>query len=405
MSNSNQVGTLDKLSQELRSAALGRTHDGLAMKTNKCRSITRLFAILLVAIAVLVFPGPKNADGRSPSDGRQQVWSTRIDRLVQEPPGWMAISHHQTEAIAISPDAKWLAITLAHVHDSKHVLIIDVLSPESNVRQFDLPVSCGVDLAWNQGGNALLVCGTLLRLTNGATCLVNGAPFPRVSRNFKVFWWDAEHVILPSGEIHDLACKEVGSWQMGAGWRIGAVAISKGWVLLARMEGQVPNMVCILMIVDRASQNPVSGWPPQKSRCSANTMFAPGAEAVCFNLFEGGNRRLHCWPVNGGKEIALPRQVRGYNLNQAAASSAEIVVDKLEYGRFDGWLVLGPSAPGALGRAVLDLRSGKVISSWKRSLQGSTTPRDWQHPCALSSGGEYLAESGDDTLELYRLAQ
>jgi competence protein ComGF len=69
---------------------------------------------LLAVIAMLAFSEPKETKTQSPSDTRQQVWAIRFAQLVKEPRGWTAVERHETQALAFSPDDKWLAVTLTH---------------------------------------------------------------------------------------------------------------------------------------------------------------------------------------------------------------------------------------------------------------------------------------------------
>ncbi len=360
----------------------------------------------LVALVVPVLSVPEAAKGQSPSDHRKLVWTTQFAQLVKEPPEWSAIEHHETVALAFSADDTRLAVTITHhqrafgnVLFDAHLLVIDVGSPATNVRQFDLSENCGIDVAWNERGDALLVCGTLLRLGDGSTCIANPSA---QYRGAKAFWLDSEHAVRWNGEILDLACKQVGNWQLQPAWRIDAIANSKGWVLLSHSEGTRPNITCEYSIADIASHLALSGWPTRKSPCGMNMMLAAGAEALCYQL--GGvniaNGKLHCWAVNGGKEIFVPKQVRDYVLNQAAVSSALIVADRWTYPRFGD---LAPPLPQQ--RGIFDFRSGSWISSWKPRIQQSTSPyvADRPYHCALSARGEFLAESGDGALDLYRI--
>jgi hypothetical protein len=146
-------------------------------------------------------------------------------------------------------------------------------------------------------------------------------------------------------------------------------------------------------------------------------MLAVGAEAWCFSLHGQNitkNGKLHCRAINGGKEIPVPKQVRDYELTQAATSSARVVVEKWEYDRsspwwtwpLTWWVPYPGSPPLPRRRVVFDIRSGNWISSWKPRVQDSRSPYIVDHPyhCALSTSGDFLAESGDGGLELYRLA-
>ncbi len=371
-----------------------------------------LFAVLF-GIAALGSPGQQDR-GKSPLDTRLVVRSIRVDQLLREPPGWGAIKSHETEALAFSPDDARLAITLTHhqfvaAHDvlfNTHLLVLDVHSPESAARQFDLSGTCGVDLSWNESGNALLFCGILLRLTDGANCVVSAPPRPSVSREYapyKAFWLDSEHVVKRDGEILDMSCRHVGDWPLEKGWRIGAVAVSKGWIHLWRSEGHYPNTVCEFSIVDRASHTVLSGWPIRESPCGRRTMLAVGAEAVCSSV--GGenitNGELQCRTANDGIPIPVPRQLRDYVLIQGAARSARVIADEWKYERF---AVDSPPLPRM--RAIFDVRSGTVICSWRPGIQQSRSPLvdDWPYRCTLSTTGELMAESGDGSLDLYSLA-
>jgi hypothetical protein len=169
-------------------------------------------------------------------------------------------------------------------------------------------------------------------------------------------------------------------------------------------------VTCQYSIIDRDSHRTLTGWPTRKSPC-AYTMLAVGAQALCFD-----DEKLHCQAINGGSEISIPRQLRSYRLNQAAADAAWVVAEKWEYDHGPWWgflltpLTMWVPDPGSHAlprqRVVFDLRSGKLITSWKPRIQHSTSPfvQDWPYHCALSANGEFLAESGDGTLELYRLA-
>jgi hypothetical protein len=379
---------------------------------------------ILVAVAALVFPGPENTEGQIFSVGMQQIWATRLAQLVKEPPGWAEIEHHETLDLAFARDDQRLAVTITHhesmpgreVHFNTHLLVVDVHSPETNVYQFDLSEMCGKDLAWNESGNALLVCGTLLRLADGTSCDATLLPsIVRQSSSFKAFWLDSEHVVRSNtGEILDMACKQVGKWQLEPTWKIGAVAASKGWVLLWHTKGQEPNIVCEYSILDRASHEAPSGWSGRKLPCGAGMTLVVGAEAVCSRLV-GGNiskGELNCWAINGGEKIPVPKQFRGYELNQTAPSSARVIAEKWEYDRnpwwdslLTWWVPVPGSSPLPRRRVVFDLRSGNLVSSWKARIQDSRSPYIMDHPyhCVLSTSGEFLAESGDGGLELYRL--
>jgi hypothetical protein len=393
----------------------------------KARAMTLSLIGALAAIAALAFLARSDVDGPISSDSMQQVWAARVDRLVKEPPGWTLPKGHETRAVAFSPDETRLALTVTHnefispgnVIFNTHLFVLDVSAPETNVRQFDLTGTCGVDLTWNESGDTMLVCGTLLRLADGASCAVNPAPSssPNPARYNSVnqaFWLDSTHVVRSTGEILDLACRPAGTWQLEPAWRIGAVAPSRGWLVLRHVEGFRPGATpeprslgplavnrCEYMVLETASHRALNGTPIRGAPCGEAVTLVAGADALCFPDDTAiATRKLHCWEVSGGREIFLSEQARDYVINQSATSSARVVADKWEYARF-----AFEKPPLPRRRAILDLRSGTWISSWKPRIQDSTSPdvKDWPYHCALSAHGELFAESGDGSLELYRI--
>jgi hypothetical protein len=375
----------------------------------------RLWSLgLLVGLAVLVLLAPESVGADTASAGKQQVWVSQIAKLVKEPPGWTAVERHETGGVAFSPDDKLLAVTLGHVERDSgrdfrfdtHLLIVDAASPEAYVRQFDFKQACGFDPAWNDRGDMILVCDVVLRPADGASCAVNS---PALGYSKRAYWLDSDHVVRSDGGIFDLGCKRVDTWQLEQSWEINAVAASKGWILQWNTEGPLASVVCLYSIVDRTSHQ-VLIWPTQKSPCGANLKLAVGAGAFCLNFYnENTNGSLHCRPVEGGKEIPVPSQVRGYQLEQAATSSARVVAEKWEEDRGPGWALLltwWVPVPGypvlPIKGAVFDLRSKRLIASWKPRTQSPTNSyfvRPYHY--ALSTAGHLLAESGDGVLELY----
>jgi hypothetical protein len=379
--------------------------------------ISRL-AILCIVGGLALSGAPEGS-----SDARQHEWAVRFDRLVKEPPGWTAVERHETNAVAFSPGDNRIAVTLTHhqrVAERKfwfntHLLILEINSPEDDVRQFDLSDNCGVDLTWNNRGDMLLVCGTILHVANGATCPIRALPprYQGLSREFAPYhahWLDSDHVVRWTGEILDLDCKQVGTWPMESTWHIGAVADTKGWVLLYQTEGQPQNFTCQYSIVDSSSHEVLNGWPTRKmSWPCGKPVMAIGADAVCFTGF---SNKLYCREINSEREITAPKQIRDYILRQAATASPRMIVEKWESDRdpwwalLFTWLVPTPDSPALpRRRLVVDLRSGSVVSSWKPLIQNSTSPHveDWPYHCAISANGDLLAESGNGGLELFRL--
>jgi hypothetical protein len=371
------------------------------------------FVSAQLAVNAVGFQGSKNARGPIPSVGRRQLWAMRIAQLVKEPPGWTETGDHEISSLAFSPDDQQLALTITHVEFppagrwqfQTHLLITDVRSPERSIRQFDLREPCGGDLAWNEGGNALVICGhSVLRLGDGTICNAGG----------QIHWLNSTQVIRSNtGEILTLGCEPVGTWPLEATWEIGEIAASEGWILLWHTKGQRPDIVSEFSIVEYASRQAPPGWRGRNQEFGSPPTFAEGADAVCSSVTISGGP--HCWAIRGGKEIPVPKQARGYSISRSSASSPRVLAEKWDYERDPWWdwlltrllfwWVPEDWDPPRIGQrqVVFDLRSGKWLSSWGTRISNPIRPFH-PHHYALSANGELLAESGDGGLELYRLA-
>ncbi len=108
------------------------------------------------------------------------------------------------------------------------------------MRQFDLH-TCPEPLSWAPSGEAILICGLIIKVADGTLC--DAFP-PRsravdfaVSPNF-VLWIDYAHV-LRADAILDMDCVQTGTWApvgkakfVPGKWGIADIAAEKGWVLV-----------------------------------------------------------------------------------------------------------------------------------------------------------------------------
>ena len=365
---------------------------------------------LAIVIGVLLFTRQVDAQSPSRSNGMDLIWSQPIEKLANEPAGWMAVDRHATEAVAFSPDTKLLAITLAHgfhvfgssEHENTHLLLVNVENP-TNVTQYDLGGTCGIDLSWNSVGDALLICGKLLRLRDSAVCSVGLLPNRLERSSQPAFWLDAEHVIRWSGVILDSSCTETSAWPVKQGWRIDSAAPSRDRLLLSHFvfSDSAHEPHCEAAIYERISGRPLDGWPKPKESCISPLMLSQNGATLCANFGLGrsvDHQKLQCWDPDGAREIPVPKQLRHYQLHQMAAMSGGVLVDQWKY----PWYDLSP--PLLTQRAVFDVRTGKIAAAWQPRMQRSGA-HSVPYSCALSAHAEYVAESGDGLLELYRLAQ
>ena len=111
---------------------------------------------------------------------------------------------HPIIGLAFSPDGTTLAATMDnHFQDgaSQNDFVHWWIRISAAVRRFDLD-TCGQPLAWAPDGASIIVCGRILRLSDGSSCCP-----PLASQHEQAlakvlgtagYWLDAHRVILPS---------------------------------------------------------------------------------------------------------------------------------------------------------------------------------------------------------------
>ena len=342
----------------------------------------------------------------------QQLWEIRLSEKLSEPAGWTAARGHPIIALTFSPDGRQLAATMdAHFQDrvhKTHLAIIDVQSPQEAFRQFDLE-ACGKYLAWSPGGDALLVCGRILRLADGSSCDLLDTPLQEAARELGnvAFWFTNDRVIRANRTITDLSCQSGDTWPMEGNWFVAGMAPAKGWMLVRRPVSRTVNGRTLSLndyaIADRDSHTVTSGMLLGAALRDFNSIMAQGAAMFCSQLTPAGGYKsvLHCWNLPEGQAIPLPSELNSYGITQASRSSPRAVAERMGNHAF----TLGEATPELLGLMVVDLRSGKTIVSLKPRLQQTVYSISWDRSFqyALSPNGDLLAEGGDGSLRLYRV--
>jgi len=102
-----------------------------------------------------------------------KVWEIHVGDRIKESTRRATLKDHPILAIAFSPDGKQLAVA-ADDHRTRttigtHILVMDVAAPQATLRQYEVD-SCGAPLEWAPQGEAILACGSLLKLPGGETC-------------------------------------------------------------------------------------------------------------------------------------------------------------------------------------------------------------------------------------------
>jgi len=387
-----------------------------------------LLAIVILLLSPLL-SAPKSKTHAA--DNRQKVWSLRFDQFLKDPPGWTGVDRHETQGLAFSPDGRRLAVTLTHhqrVSDNKflwntHLLIISVSSPENNIRQYDLTEVCGVDLTWNVRGDAILVCGAVLQVATGASCAVIPPPpkYPSLTRaysSYRSFWLDSDRIIVWNGTVLNLSCTKIDSLALRPNWRIIATAPTKGLVLQWHSPPhwrREPNLhhVCQYEITNLDSSLALSAWELPFPCESPKIITAASAYCVPVRKHSADNEKLQCKSILANADIPVPKEVRDYRVLGVAAESPRLIAEKWEYRRdawwqwlLFSWWIPDPGSPALpRHRAVFDLGSETLVSSWTPRIQVSDSPYvdDRPYRCAISGDGEFVVESGDGVLDVFRL--
>jgi WD40 repeat protein len=341
----------------------------------------------------------------------QKVWDVGLSEKLIEPLGWSAPKGHPIIELVFSPDGSKIAVTMDDHFQAgiwkTHLLIVDVKTPQTPVRQFDLE-TCGNDIAWSPDGGALLVCGRIVRLGDGSSCDLNpvrNAAYHGVLISHS-FWLTADRVILFNRIIADLSCQAVDKWEIAWDWYVADTIPEQGWMLLRELvtrtgangrTAPVPDYA----IADRDSRQLTSGLLVQVFAGSGKMVVAPGAAAVCSLLVPASRSVLHCWNLPGGEVIPIAPNLTDYRVTQASRSSPRVIAER--WGSH--WWELFDEIGYMASRIVLELPSGRKVASLNPRPQheGSLLYDARYFKCALSPDGDFLAEGGDGSVTLYRL--
>jgi len=345
----------------------------------------------------------------------RQLWDVRPAEKLAEPKGWTVAKSHPVPDLAFSPDGSSLAATMDDHYDAggfkTHLLILDVKNPQRAFRQFDLE-TCGNFLAWAPDGNALLVCGNVVRLDGGSSCDMRRTALERtfnlVSNN--IYWFGTGRVIRGDRSTTDLSCRPLGTWETDGKWAVAGTVPAKGWMFLRQSVQRTIDGKTLpynnYAIADRDSHALTSGIFLADSFGDANTIMVPGATAVCASVTHPGqyNWALGCWNLPDGPAIHIATNLANYIVTRASTYSPVVVAER--WG-FHAWNLLRIT-PDKLSLIVVDLRSGHRLATLKPRTQhgnyaSQSNIRNWYYQYALSPNGDFLAEGGDGELRIFQL--
>lgn len=348
----------------------------------------RWLSVPICASALMAIASTLASGGNS----LRQVWEFRL-------PGGQVVLD-----LGFSPDGSQLAVTT-----DAQLLILDVQNPTNAPRQFDLN-TCGNHLAWSPDGNALLVCGHVVRLDTGSSCDLARNSLERtmgnLSNNF--FWLSTNQLIRGDRTTTDLACQPLEPWQAESKWHVAGTEPTRGWIVLRQWVQRTASNGSTqpynsYAIANRDSHALTSGLFLIDT-FGDNTVVAPGASAVCSTVYHPGQSKptLGCWNMPNGSSIPVAAELKDYVITRASERSAVVVAERPKY---DFWGSFFGEIPDYFNLIVFDIGSGHRLASLKARRQhvASSNLRNWFFYSALSANGDLLAEGGDGHVRLLQL--
>ena len=314
--------------------------------------------------------------------GLQQVSEIRVGDRIEEPWNWGSVANHAVTAIAYSQDGTQLAVALdGHPGRGIHVLVLDLARPAEAPRQFNVE-TCGAPLSFAPSGEAILICGIVIRLTDGAVC--------EIARNQPgaALWLDSRHIISAGDhEIFDVDCEQSAPGTAD-GWTIVDTAPAFGWVLVGRAVVGSRLGYWVYGVVKTGSHEIIG---QQKEVNPFAPRLIGSAGLWCGHVI--GTE--HCWTIENGSRVRLSWGMANFRFVQAAALSQRAIAEH--------WTLYGAVAR-LEKRAVWDFSLRRSIASWKPAFQRRVRHEPLEPDrCAISADGQFVAEGGDGVVRLYRL--
>ncbi|MGA3242573.1 MAG: hypothetical protein ABSG03_40545 [Bryobacteraceae bacterium] len=339
-------------------------------------------------------------------------------------------STHSVQALAFSPDNKWIAVAVGRHYKpgtsdprefASHVIVVPTEGDAAHPLQIDPGVWVTQNaLIWAPDSSAVLISADAAPkwyAIPGGELWKHGKPDSRL--NMVLGFVDARLGMAYASQeersraeregaprvlyIFDLTGRIVDEWRVPSRWWFAAVNPDRHLVAVSEDSRLASAPFPIFAYPSKAE---IQGWSVDKTFGWPN--FAEAGKTVCG--FGGYGRAVPyatCWDVDTGKKIAGFRGFRGGDPVSVSSQASRIVLTHIRNYRgiteeFD--------MHSYHDRVVWDFRTDKVIAEWVPITQATETgmrpPEDKRTefgPSVISPSGRYIAEGSNGIIRIYEL--
>ncbi len=334
----------------------------------------------------------------------RKVWELRFSDLAESKISNSAVP---VSAISFSPDGRRVAAIVLGEQEGRQIssflVIVDLTNPRTGSKVLKVPGPASSDdlsvaMSWSSRGDWVAL-PTVVQTGTGAGCVL--------SHTIRAVFYDADRVAdsqtgFPRSalELFDAKCEPVGRWEIDGKWTLSDASADRHLIALS---SDIPKKSEII-VGDPARRSIVRRWPLENV-AGSSPLFADRGKAVCALDGTGRLGVAHCWDLDTGEEIARTKGGNPHWPMKTALNAKRAILS--EYGwkiYFEGW----ETDVGPLKRRVIwDFGTGKELASWKPKWQSYVTFGHQQkepYKFAMSPDGDFVAEGGQGSLILYRIA-
>ncbi len=352
-----------------------------------------------------------------------------LNAITHESDGF-APSTHSVQALAFSPDEKWIAAgvgvhykpgTWQPMEFASHLLVLPLRDGAGPNLQIDPEVRITQDgLIWAPDSTTIVISSAPVPKwysIPGGQLWKQGKPDPKLGgiRGFIDEHLGATYALQVGGSpaepygaprvvyIFDLSGRIVDEWRLPALWSIASVNPDRHLLAVSEDSRQAEQT---FPIFDYPGKKIVQGW--SLDRPFGWPIFAEAGKTRCgFGTYGRGMPYPTCWDIDSGKKIAEFKGFRGGDPASVSTHASRIILTHIRnYFGLDQEFDMHSYKD----RIVWDFRTDKQIAEWVPISQVSETglksPQDKRTefgPSVISPSGRYIAEGSNGVLRIYEV--